>query len=64
MKFRGRTLGRAPSVPFISISEVQEPDVQEHKSPLLEVKLQQPIVIKIVRDRGCALDRRYCLFGP
>lgn len=29
---------------------MQEPDVQEHKTPLLEVKLQRPIVIRTVCD--------------
>ncbi len=32
------------------VSEMQEPDVQEHKTPLLEVKLQRPIVIRTVSD--------------
>lgn len=34
---------------------MQEPDVQEHEIPLLEVKLQRPIVIRTVRDCWCAM---------
>lgn len=42
------------SLPLRSNSEVVEPDVQEQRTPLLEVKLQRPIVIRIVSDCWCA----------
>lgn len=47
---RRHTPRRVPRFHSYQSLEMQEPDVKEHKTPLLEVLLQRPVVIRTVRD--------------